>query len=161
MTERLTLDANLLHELWKDRDKRRLVEQILALDDVELAVTATVHEDIPHGPLAARLRELPQLGITETPRLARVGAWVLGMDMLGSREFVDFEHELQADWKRGQPPLPDTRDFDHLHAHLARGRDVFLTWDKAILSLADDLKAHLGVTIQSPEQYLERRSGGG
>ncbi len=77
MTERLTLDTNLLHELWKDRDKRRLVEQILALDDVELAVTATVHEDVPHGPLVARLGELSQLGITETPRLARVGAWVL------------------------------------------------------------------------------------
>jgi hypothetical protein len=161
MAERLTLDTNLLHELWKDRDKHRLVEQILTLEDVELAVTATVHEDIPHEPLAARLRELPELGITETPRLARVGAGILGMDMLGSQEFVDFQHQLEAGWKRGQPPLPDKRDFDHLHAHLAKERDVFLTWDKAILSLADDLQAHLGVTVESPEEYLERRGRGG
>lgn len=55
MAMRLTLDTNLLHELWKDRSKRRIVEQILALGDVVLAVTATVHEDIPHEPLARRL----------------------------------------------------------------------------------------------------------
>jgi hypothetical protein len=161
MAERLTLDTNLLHELWKGRHKRHLVEQILTLDDVELAVTATVHEDIPHDPLAARLRELPELGITKTPRPGRVGACVVGMDMLGSQEFVDFQHQLEADWKRGQTPLPDKRDFDHLHAHLAKGRDVFLTWDKAVLSLADDLKAFLGVSVQSPEEYLERRGRAG
>lgn len=161
MATRLTLDTNLLHELWKDRSKRRVVEQILALDDVDLAVTATVHEDIPHEPLARRLRDLPALGISETPRLARVGTWALGMDMLGSQEFVNFQHEVYGRWKRGEPPLPDKRDFDHLHAHFARERDVFLTWDKAVVSLRDDLKAHLGVTVQRPEQYLERRNGGG
>lgn len=162
MATRLTLDTNLLHELWKARSKRRIVEQILALlGDVDLAVTATVHEDIPHEPLARRFRDLPALGVSETPRLARVGTWVLGMDMLGSQKFVDFQHELHDRWKRGEAPLPDKRDFDHLHAHLAHGRDVFLTWDKAVLSLGDDLKAHLGITVQRPEEYLERRVGGG
>lgn len=153
---RLTLDTNLLQELWKKRSKREVVERILALPDVDLAVTATIHEDVPRSPLADRLRDLPTLGISQTPRLARFGTWVLGVDMLGSQDFVDFEAQVQANWAPGNRRLPDQRDLDHLHAHLAQGRDVFLTWDRAILALAPELTLRLGITVKSPEDYLDR-----
>lgn len=155
---RLTLDTNLLQELWNDRAKRAIVERILELPDVELAVTATIHEDIPRSPLADRLRELPELGIAVTPRLARVGTWVLGLDMLGDQDFVDFQTRLASEWRPGARRLPDRRDFDHLHAHLAARRDIFLTWDRALLALAEVLDSQLGVLVQSPEEYLDRRS---
>ena len=75
--------------------------------------------------------------------------------MLGSQDFVDVEAQVQANWAPGNRRLPDQRDFDHLHAHLAQGRDVFLTWDRAILALAPELTSRLGVTVECPEDYLE------
>lgn len=157
VTIRLTLDTNLLQELWRNQAKRSVVEDVLSLPHVDLAVTATIHDDIPRSPLADRLRDLPKLRISLTPRLARLGTWTLGVDMLGSQEFVAFQDKVQSTWAPGKRRLPDCRDFDHLHAHLAQGRDVFLTWDHAILSLAPELNFGLGITVESPEEYLAHR----
>lgn len=155
MTVQLTMDTNLLQELWRERAKRAVVQKLLTSPNADLAVTATIHEDIPRSPLADRLRELPKLRIKQTPKLARLGTWTLGRDALGSHDFIDFQHEIEASWAPGNRRLPDGRDFDHLHAHFAHGRDVFLTWDGDILSLAPALKSRLGITVQRPEDYLD------
>jgi hypothetical protein len=103
----------LLHELWKQREKKGHVETLLRLAEqgrVQLAVTARVREDVPAEPLASRLDELPTLGIAETASVTRLGYWVLGRDRLGADEFVQFEAELAASVGR----RPDWRDLDHL-----------------------------------------------
>ena len=51
---------------------------------------------------------------------------------------------------------PDWRDWDHLHAHYLRRRDVFLTWDGGILDCADELKGKLDIVVMRPEEYLEQ-----
>src|SRR4051794_27488980 len=66
--QRLTLDTNLLQEYWRDQAKRDVVQTLLdlaATDAVEIVVTARIGDDIPGGPLAERLLELPEMGVGE------------------------------------------------------------------------------------------------
>jgi uracil-DNA glycosylase len=157
----LTFDANLLLEYWKDRPKKATVEELLRLaerGEVDLAVTARIREDVPRDPLAARVDQLPELGIKETGSVARLDIWVLGRDHVGSEEFEALRLQLQSEWEPGNPEFPDLRDWDHLHAHMLQGRDAFLTWDKAILRLGPRLE-RFGIQVTTPEQYLAIRSG--
>jgi len=154
----LTLDTNLLHELWKQRAKVEYVEQLLDLaaqGKVDLAVTRRVHEDIPNPPLATRLNDLPRLNIDKTGSVTRIGYWLLGEDMLGDENFEGYYLTASGlAQKRGKNP-PDWRDWDHLHAHYLLNRDVFLTWDGGITCLARELKELFGIVIMKPEEYLE------
>ena len=152
--DRLTLDTNLVREWWDQRPKQRVVAQLLDLADrgmVDLAVTATIHLDIPDEPLALRIQELPEIAIGKTETVARLGSWLLGRDMLGSQEFVDWQEGLGV-------TEPDSRDFDHLHAHMLLRRDYFLTWDGAILSLASELTRRWEIRVLRPEDYLSEKS---
>ena len=154
----LTLDTNLLHEYWKQRVKRKAVEKLLLLakqGKVDLAVTARVYEDIPLPPLADKLGELQELNINEVGSVTRLGYWVLGRDMFGDEAFEQFWPQACALAQQYGEKPPDWRDWDHLHAHYLLKRDVFLTWDKGIICLADDLRARFGVVVGRPEDYLK------
>jgi hypothetical protein len=155
----LTLDANLLHEYWKQRDKYKVVDRLLILAEegkVDLAITARVHEDIPHSPLAEKLSELQGLNINETGSVTRLGYCVLGRDMLGDEAFEQFwPQACTLAQQYGKKP-PDWRDWDHLHAHYLLKRDAFLTWDEGIIRLASTLKAKFGILVTRPEDYLKR-----
>jgi hypothetical protein len=152
----LTLDTSLLLEYWKDQDDKEVVEDLLQMASdgrVNLAVTARLREDVPGDPFASRINGLGELGIQETGSVARLDYWILGRDHLGSDKFETFRLQLESKWKEGNPKLPDWRDWDHLHAHMLQGRDVFLTWDKAILRLGDRLQS-FGIRVTTPQQYL-------
>lgn len=155
MVDRLTLDTDVIRR-WFDQDARvEAVRELIELSDrglIELAVTATVHQDVPRPPLSDRLSELPELGIAENGTVARLGSWVLGRDMLGSQGFVDWVEALGVE-------EPDWRDFDHLHAHMLQGRDYFLTWDSNIRHFAEDLSILWGIEVRRPEEYLAERQG--
>ncbi len=120
-------------------------------------VTARIHEDVPDDPLAREIGRLPELGITKGPSVTRLDYWVLGRDMLGSDAFVATEQELSDELRRKGHTPPDFRDWDHLHAHLLQGRDVFLTWDRRVLDIRDALRARFGVRVMMPEEYLRSR----
>lgn len=155
----LTLDTNLIQEYLKSQDRTHLVQCLvdLARDGrVELAVTARIRDDIPRDPLFSRLAELPDLGIAEKGAVFRLGHSPLGRDMIGSEEFTDFySHACAlAQQRKGKKHIPDWRDWDHLHAHLLHGRDVFLTWDSGILCLAPELHKRFGISVMTPEAYL-------
>lgn len=67
-----------------------------------------------------------------------------GRDLLGDDGFVAWIGELGR-------TQPDSRDFDHLHAHMLHDPTHFLTWEKSILNLAGDLsiqgcESHQGIT---------------
>jgi predicted nucleic acid-binding protein len=154
--QKATLDTNVLQEHWLDQAKKLVVDELLRLaaqGNLDLAVTARIQEDVPSEPLASRIGELAELGIQETGSVARMGHWVLGRDHLGSDEVEKLRLQLESDRKKGDPRLPDWRDWDHLHAHMLQRRDVFLTWDKAILRLTTQLE-QLGIRILTPEQFL-------
>lgn len=162
--EKITLDSDALRDLIEERQRGiatmhdiwKLVEQ----GEVEWAITRGVDYDIPDGQLRQRLERLPVLSLVKTGKVARLDEWVLGVDVLGGDEFLRLEEDIRAEWKPGQKPLPGREDFDHIHTHWALGRDVFLTWDKGVLALADKF-ARLGIRVQTPDQYLEQRRGSG
>jgi predicted nucleic acid-binding protein len=160
MPAKVTLDTNVVLEYLKNQQRASTVRRLLdmvATGDIDLAVTARIRDDVPRPPLADRLNDLAVLGIREEPSVTRLGSWVLGRDVLGSENFVGVSEtatvELSAD---GTTP-PDWRDWDHLHAHYLRKRDVFLTWDRRILDLAPRLRTEVGLSIMSPEDYLDSR----
>ena len=51
---------------------------------------------------------------------------------------------------------PEFPDFDHVFAHYLNHRDVFLTWDKALLAAADLFHDELGVRVVKPEDFIAR-----
>lgn len=159
--DRLTLDTNVPRAVWDERPGQEAVQQLLDLSaagDVELWVTAYIQDDIPREPLRSRINDLGLLGVAvEEARVTVLGEWVLGRDFLGSGEFEDFRLAKIAGHKPGDPGLPGHADWMHLHAHFARGRDVFLTWDGDILLLAEELERALGLRVKTPEAYLLSR----
>ncbi len=154
---RITLDTNLLLEYWKDRDKQKVVKDLLDLAEkgrLELAVTARIHEDLPMPLLSDRLNNLPELNIEEVGSVTRIGYWEIGRDMLGDEEFENyFSAACNLATKRGNNP-PDWRDWDHLHAHYLLHRDIFLTWDKGILCISEELRNIFGIVVKKPEEFL-------
>ena len=157
----LTLDTNLLMELWKRQSKTRVVEGLIKLaveKNIDLAVTARIREDVPRPPLSSMLNRLSELGIEETGSGTRLGYWVLGRDQLGSDGFEAFISTASELARERGVRLPDWRDWDHLHAHMLQGREVFLTWDQGILCLAPELQEEFGIRVLAPEEWL-RGSG--
>lgn len=162
MVIRLTLDTNLLQEYWREQERRDVVAALLDLADsgvAELVVTARVHADIPGGPLAERLKELPEMRIGQIGGVFRLDISALdGGDMLGSQTFDTLAQQAMAELqRRGRTELPDWRDWDHLQSHFIMRRDVFLTWDKRLLEAAQIIAVELPVIARTPEDFLATR----
>lgn len=122
---------------------------------IDLAVTSRVHADIPNDPRASTLNDdLDELDVVQIGSVTRLGSWILGVDRLPCERFMEFESSIRARRKPHEPKPPGNHDWDHLHGHHLANRDVFLTWDKAILRLAPALFEHLGLVIKKPEAFL-------
>jgi hypothetical protein len=156
-TPQLTLDTNLLLEVWKHQNRQSTVERLIKLAQlgvVDLAVTARIRHDVPRPPLCDEIDRLLTLRIREVACVTTLGAWRLGGDALGSDDFSAVSQQLVAELnKRGRKP-PDWRDWDHIHAHFICGRSRFLTWDQGILEVAAALHDRLQIRISTPEDWL-------
>jgi hypothetical protein len=160
---RLTLDTNLLQEYWREQERQDVVANLLDLaasGEAELVVTARISADIPDGPLADRLRELPEMGIAQIGGVFRLDYSALdGTDMLGSATFETLRRQAEAELqRRGRTQMPDWPDWDHLQSHFIMRRDVFMTWDKRLLEAAELLSVDLPIIARTPEGFLSSRS---
>ena len=104
-----------------------------------------------------RLNELAMLNINEAPSITRIGFWKIGRDVFADDEFADFSSSIADILQKKRARVPDWRDWDHMHAHYVLKRDVFLTWDKPILSIADELQNRFAMVVMTPEAYLASR----
>ena len=158
MIPKLTLDTNLSMEYWQNGPKRNVLDRLLKYADaelVDLAVTNRIRADVPRSPLAEQIDALPALGVSETGSVFRLDHSHLdGGDMLGSDRFTRTSDAICLEMQRRGLKPPDWRDWDHLHGHYLKRRDVFLTWDGAILECARELKEELRLTVMRPEDYL-------
>ncbi|MDE3074411.1 MAG: hypothetical protein KGJ86_03195 [Chloroflexota bacterium] len=167
---KLTLDTNVLRELWDERPHKEAVEQLLDLaarGEIDLAVSRHVREDIPREPLASRLAELPVLKVKETGGVFRLDLSTFdGPDVLGTDHADELDRfhseavQLAAKRisKRSCAKPPDERDWNHLLAHDSNLRDVFLTWDGGILAVAPELLQRFRLTVLTPDEYLQQRA---
>lgn len=164
MTALLTLDTNVLYRLWEEKvDPMRLqcVNRLLALaktGDVDLVVTRYVIPDVPDEPYASEVRALPLLNVDIVSGLMTLDESTLdGPDMLASADFIQAVEQLRSERTGARKPkFPQPIDFDHLHAHMLHGRDVFLTWDEPIIRLASWLADHFGIVVEKPDKYLDQ-----
>jgi len=160
---RVTIDTNILQEYWKKRSKYKVVEKLLSLTGdgkIDLAVTSRIREDIPKLPLADKINTLKEINITETGSITRLDFWVLGRDMFCDDAMKKYWEDIQQNASESGVEIPDWRDQDHIHAHYVQNRDVFLTWDKAVLKLSKDLKKVFGISVMSPERFLLNMDSG-
>ena len=76
--------------------------------------------------------------------------------MLGSDEFLETTDHIESVFdKEGRvKKRPNWKDWDHLHGHFLKKRDVFLTWDGPILDAATELKEQLGIVVMKPEDFV-------
>ncbi len=158
MPIKVTLDTNLLIEYWQKREKQKYTKILIELNSegkIDLAITSRIEEDIPSPPLSKMIGDLPKLGIEETGSVTRLGLCKLGEDKLGSDEFVKFTGEVA---NLPNAPKIDWRDWDHIHAHYLQERDVFLTWDKRILSVAKDLDVQFFIQVMKPEEFIKSQN---
>lgn len=157
--DRLTLDTNLILDFWRQRPRKWAIERLLQLADqgkVDIVVTRYIEEDVPRAPLRERISELPALQIKKTGGLFTFGGSVLGgSDFFGSDAFLNCQRAF-AEWRPAQGNPPDPRDWNHLHAHYAKRRDCFLTWDEALLELGAILEAGFPLGAIAPDEYLQR-----
>lgn len=154
----LALDTDVVRDIWDDDERRAAVDRLIDLastGEVDLAVTRHVEEDVPRAPLADRIRDLPVLGIRKTGGVFVIGvSRIGGPDGVGSDAFDTWWRQLNALRTDGEPRLPGATDYHHLHAHYIRGRDVFVTWDTAILRLRAELEATFGIRVMTPSEAL-------
>ena len=155
-----TLDTNVLVEFWRDRRKASITRTLLDLAKsgfLDLAITSRIREDIPHPPLADLISELRSLQVQQIGSVFVLGLSGLGGgDMLADDEFPEVMEQIEElfDRQGRVKNRPDWRDWQHVWGHYLKKRDVFLTWDQPILVAAVELKAHLGIKIMEPEQFL-------
>ena len=148
----------VLLEHWKKQEKHEIVEEIISRakeGEFEIAVTSRVREDIPNPPLSERIDELPELSIKETSSVTRIGSWRIGIDRLADENFIDFSTKVNELSATKEGKIPDWRDWDHLHGHYLQGRDIFLTWDRGILQIAEGLDKEFGIVVMTPEKFLD------
>jgi len=147
---KVTLDTMVLWEWLKYHRAAADLEQLVQLHEagsIELAVTATIRRDVSRDPMAERLESLPEIGVDEVGGVARLGFWRLGRDRLADGRF--------GEWSAGLESPPGIEDLDHLQAHMLQHRDFFLTTDKAILALADELSQRWGIEVRTPARFLQ------
>jgi hypothetical protein len=153
----VTLDTNLVHDHWKERPRQWAIEQLLALArnrQIDLVVTRYIRDDVPDRPLHDRLDELPGLKIGMTGGLITFDYSTFGgSDFLGSGAFLDCQRAL-SEWRPSRGKPPDERDWNHLHAHYAKRRDRFLTWDGPLLELGGLLEEGFPLGVIAPDKYL-------
>lgn len=158
----INLDTNVMQEYWRDRPKEHVVRRLLDLADggkLDLAVTSRIRSDIPDPPLAEHINELPLLSVKMGPSLFRLGHSRLdGTAYLSDGKTIRVLEEIIDRFQETgmRKKLPDFRDLDHLEAHKTSKRNIFLTWDKGILHIANCLKRELGIVVMKPEDYLDK-----
>lgn len=154
----VTLDTNIFQELWKNQAKATIVNDLLALSNdgyLDLAVTTRIEHDTPRPPLSERIKELPALGVQSIGTVFRLNFSALGRgDMLSDGSHRKIQEAIESTLRARHGRVPEPADFDHIFGHHIAERDVFLTWDEAILKAADLFRAKLGVRIAKPEDFI-------
>lgn len=175
--ELLTIDTDVATAFVRDReakqaDARDFIE-FARHADVQLAVAPQGHRlDVPRDPRAsALLAFFGREGIEELPQLARPLDVTFPSEDLAPGNVVEgfWEawNEILADWDSGSAGLapgerhgskPNMQDGIHVETHLAAARDVFITFDTAIVTMCRRLRDehNIPVVAMSPRQYLDR-----
>ena len=160
----VTLDTNVLLQMKRGEvvDIREFRKKYL----VDLAVSQRIREDIQLHPDEEKflsdyyIRIIPSIMRSSFDSEAKRFLLNPKFNKPGSTEFLKSAESIIDNFfkPRGEKP-PEYLDWDHLHAHYLSGRDIFLTNDKKILKIKDQLKEELGIVVMSLEDFLNSFEG--
>lgn len=158
----MTLDTNIPYRWFENHKERVIFKKLLDWQTsgaIEIVVTRTILKDVPREPYRTKVQNLPELDVRIVGTVFRLGESLLGgLDMVGSRKFREFEEKLLLEFPNMKEP--NQNDLDHIHAHLLNKRDVFLTFEKAILNLQERIQSELGVCVRHPRRFLDSLHNG-
>ena len=152
---RVTVDANILHALFKPEYLTH--PEVTTLWDfhrrgrLDLRAPPDIAVDIPDEPLKSRIQSFPVLPAAPSP----TGAGNARKESREARLFSDLRNLLFPGAVSSNFKEPNrTRDVNHLIAHIHAGQDLFLTDDRAILGRKAQLRERFGVTVMHPTELL-------
>lgn len=155
---RVTFDTNCFFDLFERNSV--YVQELLQLQEaglIDIAMTTRVMNDTLDkwkgegiSPIWTKIQTLPQV--------ARIGsAFRLDSTRLRSEDFlISNADRVTLDRISRIMSSAQIEDHDHLFAHIADGRDLFITSDPHFLDHADQLREELAVFVLTPEMALER-----
>jgi hypothetical protein len=128
---------------------------------VDLAVSQRIREDIKLRPDEEKflsdyyIRTIPSIMRCSFDSEAQRFLLNPEFNKPGSTEFLKSAESIINNFfkPRGETP-PGYLDWDHLHAHYLSGRDIFLTDDKKILKIKDQLKEELDIVVMNLEDFV-------
>ena len=128
---------------------------------VDLAVSQRIREDIKLRPDEEQflsnyyIRTIPSIMRCSFDSKAQRFLLNPKFNKPGSTEFLKSAESIINNFfkPRGETP-PGYLDWDHLHAHYLSARDIFLTDDKKILKVKDQLKEELGIAVMNPDNFV-------
>ena len=169
MPDRLTIDANVIRD-YQEPDRLGYDDAVALFDlrrrgEVEI-VTAPqgYRSDVEAGtPLAESFQETfanERVGLATQlayPSPVTFLPLILGHAVGGFSEAWD---QIAATWRTHEGSLPEEADRWYVETHIADGRDVFLTNDRALVAMCRRLRDehHLRIEAMTVAEYLKRRS---
>ncbi|MYH79653.1 hypothetical protein F4141_02955 [Candidatus Poribacteria bacterium] len=155
----VTLDTDVLLKMKKREsvDMQEFRKTYL----VDLAVSQRIREDIKFRPDEEKflsdyyIRTIPSIMRCNFDSKAQRFLVNPEFNKLGCTEFLKSAESIINNFfkPKGETP-PGYLDWDHLHAHYLSGRDIFLTDDKKILKVKDQLKEKLGIVVMNLENFV-------
>jgi len=163
---KVTIDTNVII----NEETHELLAQIKQLAEkglIDIDVTTRVVADKDQDPNEARKAE----HLKEFDCYLKVGTiFRLDVSRLDSGDFLVGDEHVQVSQQIekvlfGKISMDDKRahnkiaDVDHLVGHYFAKRDVFITQDNRIWKKRNILRDHLGIVIETPQQFLSRFRG--
>ena len=155
----VTLDTNVLLKMKKGEsvDMQEFRKTYL----VDLAVSQRIREDIRLSPDEEQflsdyyIRTIPSIMRCSFDSKAKRFLLNPKFNKPGSTEFLKCTESIINNFfkPRGETP-PEYLDWDHLHTHYLSGRDIFLTDDKKILRIKNQLKEELDTVVMNLEDFV-------
>lgn len=155
----VTLDTDMLLKM--KREESVDMQEFRKTYLVDLAVSQRIREDILLSPDEEQflsdyyIRTIPSIMRCSFDSKAKRFLLNPKFNKPGSTEFLKSAESIIDNFfkPRGETP-PGYLDWDHLHAHYLSGRDIFLTDDKKILKVKDQLKEKLGIVVMNLENFV-------
>jgi hypothetical protein len=163
--DRLTIDVTVARDYLDSRRSRHAdalaLFELARSGELELAAAPQGYRLDVEGDLAEKLRGVfEREEVRPTRQVARVSEVTYpGSDLIVGHYvegFVEAWAQIAENW----PNAPGDADRLHVETHVVEGRDVFITDDKALLTMCRRLCDEHGFAIvaMTPGEYLARRA---
>jgi hypothetical protein len=165
MVERVTIDATVVHDYRNPKRSRHKAAlklfQLAQIGTIELSIAPQAFRLDASGDLHDEFLDIfEREQVREEAQIARVSEVTYPAEDLFPEMYdealVEAWEQIASSWRSHEGKPPGDKDRWHIETHIVAKRDVFLTDDKALLSMCHRLEQEYGIPIRamSLKQYL-------